>query len=180
MTKQMLPSSPAARIELLLRHSDVSKAEVARTVELSRGVSVEDVLTGRYMSCQPTDLVAVAELLDVPVTVLSGQVPINRHLGVRFAWVRWRHPPYLRMPLSMLTRCSGIGELLDSWLGALHSPLAGVGMSTDRLVRAGRESARRVRDGLELGEEPIADWWSWLSVWGSRSPFRALPKACTG
>ena len=43
MTRQALPSSPAGRIELLLHHSGVSEAELARALYLPAGVSVDDV-----------------------------------------------------------------------------------------------------------------------------------------
>ena len=71
--------------------------------------------------------------------------------------------------------------LLDSWLGAWHSPLAGVGMSTDSyFVRAGCESAQRVRDGLQLGEGPIADLVDLAERLGFPVAFCLLPEGMHG
>lgn len=180
MTKQTLPSSPAGRIELLLRHSDVSRAELARTLDLPREISVDDVLTGTY-ELSPADLVVVAELLDVPVTVLSGQVPINRHLGVSLRLGAVEAPDVPEGALEYADRLLRYRGLLDSWLGVLRSPLAGVGMSTDRYhIRAGRESAQRVRDGLQLGKEPIADLVGLAESLGFPVAFRALPEGMHG
>lgn len=180
MTRRTLPSSPAGRIELLLRHSGVSEAQLARALDLPVEVSVEDVLAGDHQ-LSATDLVAVAELLDVPVTVLSGQVPINGHLGVS---LRLGTVEALDVPADALEyadRMLRYRGLLDSWLGAWRSPLAGVGMSTDSFyVRAGRESAQRVRDGLRLGEEPIADLVELAEGLGFPVTFRLLPEGMYG
>jgi Zn-dependent peptidase ImmA (M78 family) len=180
MTTLTLPSSPAGRIELLLRHSGVSKAQLARSLELPAEVSVEDVLAGEYQ-LSATDLVVVAELLDVPVTVLSGQVPMNRHLGVSLRLGTVEAPDVPADALEYADQMLRYRGLLDSWLGAWHSPLAGVGMSTDSFfVRAGRESAQRVRDGLELGEEPIADLVNLAERLGFPVVFRLLPEGMHG
>ena len=180
MTRQALPSSPAGRIELLLHHSGVSEAELARALYLPAGVSVDDVLAGDSQ-LSATDLVAVAELLDVPVTVLNGQVPINRHLGVSLRLGTVDAPDVPVDALEYADRMLRYRGLLDSWLGAWHSPLAGVGMSTDKYyVRAGRESAQRVRDGLQLGEEPIADLVGLAERLGFPVAFRPLPEDMHG
>ena len=180
MTRQALPSSPAGRIELLLHHSGVSEAELARALYLPAGVSVDDVLAGDYQ-LSATDLVAVAELLDVPVTVLNGQVPINRHLGVSLRLGTVDAPDVPADALEYADRMLRYRGLLDSWLGTWHSPLAGVGMSTDKYyVRAGRESAQRVRDGLQLGEEPIADLVGLAERLGFPVAFRPLPEDMHG
>ena len=122
MTTRTLPSSPAGRIGLLLRHSGVSGAQLARVLDLPVEVSVDDVLAGRYQ-LSAADLVAVAELLDVPPTVLSGEVPINRHLGVslRLGTVEASDVP--ADALEYADRMLRYRGLLDSWLGAWHSPL---------------------------------------------------------
>ena len=180
MTTRTLPSSPAGRIGLLLRHSGVSGAQLARVLDLPVEVSVDDVLAGRYR-LSAADLVAVAELLDVPPTVLSGEVPINRHLGVSLRLGTVEAPDVPADALEYADRMLRYRGLLDSWLGAWHSPLAGVGMSTDGFyVRAGRESAQRVRDGLQLGEEPIADLVGLAERLGFPVAFRLLPEGMHG
>lgn len=180
MTTRTLPSSSAGRIGLLLSHSGVSKAQLARVLDLPAEVSVDDVLAGNYQ-LSAADLVAAAELLDVPVTVLSGQVPIDRHLGVSLRLGTVEAPDVPADALEYADRMLRYRGLLDSWLGAWHSPLAGVGMSTDSyFVRAGRESAQRVRDGLELGEEPIADLVGLAERLGFPVAFRLLPEGMHG
>lgn len=180
MTTRTLPSSSAGRIGLLLSHSGVSKAQLARVLDLPAEVSVDDVLAGNYQ-LSAADLVAAAELLDVPVTVLSGQVPIDRHLGVSLRLGTVEAPDVPADALEYADRMLRYRGLLDSWLGAWHSPLAGVGMSTDSyFVRAGRESAQRVRDGLELGEEPIADLVDLAERLGFPVAFRLLPEGMHG
>jgi Zn-dependent peptidase ImmA (M78 family) len=180
MTGRTLPSSPAGRIQLLLRHSDVGESEVRRALALPEHIGVEDVLQGQY-PLSPTDLVAMADLLDVPVTVLSGQVPIDRHLGVslRLGSVEAADVPGEALEYAdTLLRYKG---LLDSWLGVLRSPLAGIGMSTDAFhVRAGQKSAQRVRDGLRLGADPIPDLVDLAERLGFPVAFRALPEDMHG
>jgi hypothetical protein len=180
MTTRTLPSSPAGRIGLLLRHSGVSKAQLARVLDLPVEASVDDVLAGKHQ-LSAADLVVVAELLDVPVTVLSGQVPIDRHLGVSLRLGTVEAPDVPADALEYADRLLRYRGLLDSWLGAWHSPLAGVGMSTDSyFVRAGRESAQRVRDGLQLGEEPIAGLVDLAERLGFPVAFRLLPEGMHG
>ncbi len=80
MTGQTLPSSPADRIALLLAASDVTEDGWRRRSVCLR-VSVLTPSSGDQ-ELSPSDLVVAADLLDVPVTVLSGHVPLDRHLGV--------------------------------------------------------------------------------------------------
>ena len=157
MTGQTLPSSPADRIALLLAASDVTEDELAQALGLPAGVSAHAVLAGdRELS--PSDLVVAADLLDVPVTVLSGHVPLDRHLGVSLRLGTVDAPDVPAEALRYADELLRFKDLLDSWLGGRVSPLAGVSMSTHRLAKkAGQVSAQRVRDGLGLGEEPLAD-----------------------
>ena len=76
MPRPTLSSSPADRIALLLTSSGISHEELAQVLDLPAGVSVDDVLAGNH-ELSPSDLVAVSDVLDVPVTVLSGQVPLT-------------------------------------------------------------------------------------------------------
>lgn len=180
MSRRMLPSSPAGRIGLLFQHSHVSEEQLARVLDLPAGVTAADVLSGSY-ELSAADLVAVAELLDVPVTVLSGQVPISGHLGVSLRLGTVEAPDVPAEALEYADRTLRYRGLLDSWLGASRSPLAGVGMSTDKYyVRAGRESAQRVRDGLQLGEEPIPNLVELAERLGFPVVFCLLPEGMHG
>lgn len=180
MTEQTLPSSPAGRVDLLLRHSDVSKAEIARVLELPAGVTVDDVLSGRH-ELSPTDLVSLADLFDVPVTVLSGDVPIDRHLGVSLRLGAVEAADVPRGALEYADKLLRYRGLLDSWLGAPSSPLASVGMSQDGFyVKAGQTSAQRVRDGLDLGEEPLPDVVGLAESLGFPVAFHPLPENMFG
>src|SRR5262249_29686784 len=152
MSDGALPSAMAERIQRLLASSEVPEDELAQVLELPSGVTVDEVLAG-HLPLAPTDLVAVADLLDVPVTVLPGQVPIDRHLGVSLRLGTLQAPDVPEQALQTAELHLRYQALLDSWLGRLTSPLAAVSMSTDRYYKgAGEESARRVRDALGLGE----------------------------
>jgi len=180
MSSETLPSSPAARIALLLDRSGTTEDELARVLALPAGVSAREVLAGAY-ELSPSDLVVVADLLDVPVTVLSGHVPLDRHLGVslRLGTVDAPQVPddALRYADELL-RCK---DLLDSWLGGQPSPLAGVDMSTHRFAKtAGLVSAQRVRDGMDLGEGPLADLVGLAEQLGYPVAFRPLPAGVHG
>ena len=132
MTKRTLSSSPAGRIGLLLRHSDVSKVDLARTLELPDG------LCGRYPYGRLRTIAYGSGggrgAAGCSVTVLSGQVPINRHLGVSLRLGAVEAPDVPEDALEYADKLLRYKGLLDSWLGVLHSPLAGVGMSTDQFL----------------------------------------------
>jgi len=180
MSDGTMPSSPVGRIELLLGHSDVSRADLARVLDLPRDVTVDDVLAGDY-PLSPTDLVAIADLLDVPVTVLTGQVPMDRHLGVSLRLGAVEAADVPTGALQYADTLLGYRALLDSWLGSVCSPLAGIGMSTDSyFMRAGQKSAQRVRDGLRLGEDPIPDLVGLIERLGFPVVFLPLPEGMHG
>jgi hypothetical protein len=180
MTGQTLSSSPADRIALLLSASGITEEQLAQALGLPAGVSAHAVLVGDH-ELSPSDLVVAADLLDVPVTVLSGHVPLDRHLGVslRLGTVEATDVPVeaLRYADELLR----FRDLLDSWLGRQVNPLAGVSMSTHRLAKkAGHVSAQRVRDGLGLGEEPLADLVGLAEELGFPVAFRPLPSGVCG
>jgi Zn-dependent peptidase ImmA (M78 family) len=176
----MLSSSPAGRIKLLLGHSNVSGAELSRALALPSDVTVDDVLAGDY-PLSATDLVAIADLLDVPVTVLTGQVPMDGHLGVSLRLGAVEAADVPSEALQYADKVLGYRVLLDSWLGAVRSPLAGVGMSADSyFMRAGQRSAERVRDALQLDEDPIPDLVALTEALGYPVTFRRLPEGMHG
>ena len=180
MMRRTLPSSPADRIALLLARSDVGKEELARALELPADVPVDAVLAGKY-SLSASDLVAVADALDVPVTVLSGQVPVDRHLGVSLRLGTVDAPDVPEEALEYADRLLRYRALLDSWLDVPRSPLAGVDMSA-RMYRkdAGKVSAERVRDAMSLGEEPVPDMVGLAEELGFPVAFRRLPEGMHG
>jgi hypothetical protein len=180
MTERMLPSSPADRVSLLLRHSDVGKGDLARALDLPSGTTADAVLAGEY-PLSPTDLVTLADLLDVPVTVLSGQVPIDRHLGVSLRLGAVEAADVPRGALEYADKLLRHRSLLDSWLGPAQSPLAGVSMSTDSFyIRAGQRSAQRVRDGLGLADDPLPDLVGLAESLGFPVAFCPLPEDMYG
>ena len=180
MPRPTASSSPADRIALLLGRSGVSREELARVLDLPAGVSVDAVLAGDH-ELSPSDLVAVADALDVPVTVLSGQVPVDRHLGVSLRLGTVDAPDVPADALQYADRLLRHRCLLDSWLGAPRSPLAGVDMSARRFAKeAGKISAQRVRDGMRLGEEPVPDLVGLTEELGFPVAFRRLPDGMHG
>lgn len=180
MAEQALPSSSAGRIALLLDHSGATEADLAGVLGLPTGITVRDVLSGHY-ELSPSELVAVADMLDVPVTVLTGQIPMNRHLGIS---LRLGAVDAADVPVAALEYADKMlryRALLDSWLGSPQSPLTGINMSTDGYyMRAGKESAQRVRDGLSLGEEPITDLVGLVERLGFPVAFQPLPAGVHG
>jgi IrrE N-terminal-like domain len=180
MTRRTLPSSPADRIALLLARSDASKEDLARALDLPADVPVDAVLTGDH-ELSPSDLVAVADVLDVPVTVLSGQVPVDSHLGVSLRLGTVDAPDVPEEALQYADHLLRYRGLLDSWLGMPRGPLAGVDMSAHWLRKeAGKISAQRVRDGMQLGEEPIPDLVGLVEELGFPVAFRRLPDGMHG
>jgi Zn-dependent peptidase ImmA (M78 family) len=180
MMSQALPSSPADRIARLFARSDVTKDELARVLDLPADSSVDAVLAGDY-ELSPSDLIAVADVLDVPVTVLSGQVPLDRHLGVSLRLGTVDAPDVPEEALKYADRLLRYRNLLDSWLDVPRSPLAGVDMSTNWLrSEAGKTSAERVRDALQLDEEPILDLVGLTEELGFPVAFQCLPVGMHG
>lgn len=180
MPGQTLPSSPADRIVLLLNHSAVSRTELAKVLGLPAAQSVDAVLAGER-ELSPSDLVAVADLFDVPVTVLSGHVPLERHLGVSLRLGAVQAPEVPEEALQYADRLLRYRYLLDSWLGVPRSPLDGIDMSVNKFAKeAGKVSAQRVRDGLALGEEPVSDLVGLCEQLGFPVAFQRLPAQVHG
>jgi hypothetical protein len=180
MTKQTLPSSPAGRIALLLTRSDLGEEELARILDLPADVPGSAVLSGDYV-LSPSDLVALADVLDVPATVLSGQVPLDRHLGVSLRLGTVDAPDAPDEALYYADRVLRYRSVLDSWLNAPPSPGSSIDVSTHGFYkRAGQESAERLREGLQLGDEPITDLVGLTEELGFPVVFRPLPEGMHG
>ncbi|MEU7863835.1 ImmA/IrrE family metallo-endopeptidase [Nonomuraea sp. NPDC049141] len=180
MPEQTLPTTPGARIALLIKRSNVAEGELSDIVDLPDGVTVVDVLEDRY-ALSPTDLVVVADLLNVPATTLTGQMPIDRHLGVS---LRIGSAEISDVPVEALEYADILLQhqaVLDSWLGEISNLLHEVPMSTDRyFVQAGRRSAERVRDALSLDYAPIPDLLGLVESLGFPIVFRQLPQHIHG
>lgn len=180
MTERTLPSSPADRIALLLARSELGEDELARVLDLPVDVPGSAVLSGEY-SLSPSDLVALADVLDVPVTVLSGQVPFDRHLGVSLRLGTVNVPDVPDEALYYADRLLRYRGILDSWLGASPTLRSCVNVSTHGFYKkAGQESAERLRKGLQLGEEPITDLVGITEELGFPVVFRPLPNGTHG
>ncbi|MDQ3484688.1 MAG: ImmA/IrrE family metallo-endopeptidase, partial [Actinomycetota bacterium] len=175
------PTSPATIIAALLGQSDGLEAELAEALDLPDGVLLDDVLSGAHL-LTPSDLIAASDVLGVPVTVLTGDVPMDRHLGVSLRMGRVSGAA--DVPLDALTYADtvlGHQAVLDSWLGPVVSPLAGVAMHTDKYrIAAGTQSADRVRRVLGLGSGPVVDLVGLIERLGYPVLFRELPEALHG
>lgn len=175
------PTSRAQRIGALLVRSPLGAAEFVGELGLPDEVTIEDVLDGRY-ELTPSELVAAADVLDVPVTVLTGDLPIDRHLGVslRLGQVQQATDvPY--EALALADRLLDQQAVLDSWFGPVASPLDGVPMSTITYGKeAGPNSADRVRRLLGLGKDPIQDMVELVERLGYPVVFRDLPDGLHG
>lgn len=154
--------SPRSRIQALLERTAVTPDDVAAGMLLPEGVTLERVLDGSY---EPSlsELLGAADVLDVPVGVLTGDIPADGHLGVSLRLGAVEGAEDLADALGHANRLLDRAALLDSWLGAAPAPardvLDRVMLSQHRLgKRAGAVTAERVRAALGLSdEEPVAD-----------------------
>ena len=175
------PSTSATRIAALLESDPDLGGGLVAALVLPDDVTLSDVLAGAY-PLSASDLVAAADALDVPVTVLSGSVPLDRHLGVSLRL--GRVDGAAGVPADALTYVDvllGHSAVLDSWLGPVESPLAGVAMHTDDFRKgAGEKSADRVRRVLRLGSGPVGDLVGLVERLGFPVVFRDLPEGLHG
>lgn len=175
------PSGTGERIAQLLQLSAAGGEEELRlALGLSSITELADVLDGRRQ-LTPSDMVAAADMLDVPVTVLAGQVPIDRHLGVS---LRLGAVDTADVPIDALEYAEMMLKhqaLLDSWWGRPRNPLGSLPVSTDRyFVRAGTVSAARARDALHIGDGPVNDLVGIVEGLGFPVAFRPLPEGVHG
>lgn len=175
-----LLATRAERVASLMESSSVDEADLAEVLELPDGVPVGDVLNGSY-ALSAGDLVAVADLLDVPVGVLTGDQPVDGRLGVslRMGLVLEADVPVGALRhADMLLRHRAV---LDSWLGPLPGPPEDLRMSTERYhPKAGAVSGDRVRRVLGLGDEPVEDLIGLVEGLGVPVVFKALPEGLHG
>jgi len=173
-------ASLSGRIADLMARADVGVEELRVALMLPDEAAVSDVLAGGRV-LEPTELAVVADLLDVPLTVLSGQVPMDGHLGVS---LRLGLDAGAGVPAAALEDADLMlrsASLLNSLLGVAESPLADVGMSTDRFaLNAGLVSAGRVRRVLGLGDGPVEDLVGLVEGLGYPVGFRRLPDGVHG
>jgi len=156
------PSTPGARLAELLASSDVTAKQVSAGMLLPEDVPIEQVLDGTYEP-SVSELLGAADVLEVPVAVLTGDLPATGHLGVSLRLGRIEAAEALSGPLAYANRLLDHRALLDSWLGPAAAPLrerlSRVMLSRDPFgKRAGMVTADRVRAVLGLGDdEPVAD-----------------------
>jgi Zn-dependent peptidase ImmA (M78 family) len=155
-------------------------AELETALLLPDGVSLVDVLEDRYHA-PLGDLVAAAEILDVPLSVLTGQTSAQSDLLVS---TRLGYALGHKIPITVVEyvgKLSRQAELLDSWLGEMPNKLKGLPLSRDaHFISAGKLSAQRVRDALGLGNDPIGDLVSLVEDSGLPVCFRRLPSGVRG
>jgi Zn-dependent peptidase ImmA (M78 family) len=176
------PDTPHGRIAELVGRAALDVVdELVRALVLPDGIGLDDVLSGGY-PLTPSDLVAAADALDVPVTVLSGHVPMEQHLGVSLRLGRLSAAADVPVEaLAWIDTLLGHREVLDRWLGPVESPLAGMPMHTDAFrLGAGARTADRVRRVLGLGNGPIPDLVGLVERLGYPVVFRELPEGLHG
>lgn len=178
----MTPSqSPLGIIVALAARAGLELPDLFDEFDLPDGVTTGDVTSGAYV-LTPTDLVAAADVLDVPVTVLTGKVPMDGHLGVSLRLGRVTEAADVPADaLAYADMVLGHRAVLDSWLGPVESPLAGIPMHTsDYRLAAGQRSADRLRRVLNLSVEPITDLVGLVERLGFPVLFRMLPEGVHG
>jgi Zn-dependent peptidase ImmA (M78 family) len=163
----------------------VTAEQIAEGMLLDPSVPIEHVLDGTYTPT-PSELVGAADALDVPVAVLTGDLPIEGHLGVSLRMGALDAAAGLAEPLGWANRMLDYAALLDSWLGPAPVPewdrLGQVPWSTDSFAkRAGEVSADRARAALGLrDDDPVADPVALLEDFGIPVAFVPLPQGVHG
>ncbi|UZJ26902.1 ImmA/IrrE family metallo-endopeptidase (plasmid) [Rhodococcus antarcticus] len=171
-------STPGARLSALLAVSELTAAQLSVGMLLAEAVPVERVLDGTYEP-SVSELLGAADVLEVPVAVLTGELPVSGHLGVSLRLGRIRGAEALSGPLAYANRLLDHGALLDSWFGPAAAPLreslSRVMLSRDKFGKAaGMVTADRVRAVLDLGDDgPITDMVAMVESFGI--PVASLP-----
>jgi len=179
VTSQDIPSTPARRIALLLERSPQAKAALAQALVLPPS-KLADVLKG-HGELSLSDLVTAADVLDVPVTYLAGQLDSDHSLAVS---LRLGHAQQSGAPEQALAYAHTLIRrlvLLDLWQGAQPGALDEMGLDySDLFKEAGQRTAGKVRDALELGDRPIADLVGLVEGCGIPVVFQLLPENLHG
>lgn len=177
MAGEVSPGSALGRIALLLDRSP----EAAEPLAQALFRQAKDLRRGCGEDLTPAELIAAAEVLDVPVTYLAGMSSADRDLGVslRLGQLSDSEAPaealrYADMLLRYL-------HLLDLWLGPRHSDLDGLDPDYSRMhIKAGRRTAGKVRDALMLSDNPIIDLVQLIEDCGIPVAFLSLPETIHG
>jgi Zn-dependent peptidase ImmA (M78 family) len=181
VNQRSAPDTVGGRLARLLHNAPSGTfAELEAALLLPNGISLGDVLEDRYHA-PLGDLVAAAEILDVPLSVLTGQTPVQNDLLVS---TRLGYALEHKIPTTVIEyvgKLSRQAELLDSWLGDMPNNLKGLPLSRDpHFLSAGKISAQRVRDALGLGNDPIGDLVNLVENSGLPVCFRHLPSGVRG
>ncbi|MFI6797611.1 ImmA/IrrE family metallo-endopeptidase [Streptosporangium canum] len=179
MTRQEVPRTPGSRITQLLQRSPQAADVLAQSLSLSSQSLAEVLRQPEGLSL--SDLVTAADVLDVPVTYLAGQTDEAHSLAVslRLGQAQESGVPeqalqYAHMLIRRLT-------LLDSWQGIMPGALDELGVDYSQLYKeAGQRTAGKVRDALNLGNEPILDLVGLVERCGIPVAFRPLPNNLHG
>ena len=168
------------RLAQLLERSSITPEEFIDQLGLEPSITVRDILDGTHV-LEPSDIVAAADVLQVPIPVLTGDVPVAGHLGVslRLGLVGDRADTP-NDALGYADRMLSHQALLDDLLGSVAAAQK-VPMSTNRYgINAGRASADRVRRLCGLAGGPITDLVGLVESFGFPVLFRMLPEGLHG
>ncbi|MDM8085130.1 ImmA/IrrE family metallo-endopeptidase [Cellulomonas cellasea] len=168
------------RLATLVAQVSVDPASFVRELGLPASITFEDVCDGTF-TLDASDIVAASDILDVPIPVLTGDVPVAGHLGVslRLGLVGDREQTP-EAALSFADRVLSHMDVLDAVLGPAareaHPP-----MSTHSYgKRAGRDSADRIRRSRKLGRDPVSDLVGLVESYGFPVIFQELPEGLHG
>lgn len=172
--------SPGDRIGLLLARMPELEHELEVALLLSPGENLPDVLRAENrLSLE--DLVAAADVLSVPVTVLTGQESMVDNLAVS---LRLGLASDIGVPEDALGYAEMLlryRTLLDTWLPALENSLARLPVGREsHFATAGETTANRVRDALSMGDEPVVDLVGLVERCAIPVSFRPLPENLHG
>lgn len=173
-------STPGARIAALLESSEATPGDLLDAMLVGSDVGIEQVLDGSYEP-SVSELLAAAEVLQVPVAALTGELPEDGHLGVSLRLGRIAGAESLASPLAYANRLLDHRALLDSWLGRAAAPLrdrlARMPLGDDRYAKkAGEETADRVRAVLGLrDQDPVGELVALVEQFGIPVAFLPLP-----
>jgi Zn-dependent peptidase ImmA (M78 family) len=173
-------SSTIERIATLMAQTGTDPNLVAEALHLPADVSLAAVLNGDHVMSL-SDVLSVAEVMNVPAMVLTGQVPMDRNLAtsLRLGLIEAAETPaealsYARMLLDHLA-------VLDAWTQPTRSRLEGLAVSRDtHYISAGKRTAARVRDMLGIGDEPIPDLVDLVESTGIPVAFQSMPQGIHG